>query len=121
MELLHHPSTKPIVVITGVTGFLGSHVLEQFLRDGTYAVRGTVRDKNSEEKIAPLKTALGHLFNSVTLVNADLLDANSLDQAIAGADYVVHTASPVTLKQPKDENILIKPAVEGTLAVMRAA
>lgn len=123
MELLQHPqSTKPIVVITGVTGYLGSHVLEQFLKDGTYAVRGTVRDKNNEEKIAPLRTALGQeLFHQLTLVNADLLDPVSIDHAIAGADYVVHTASPLPLKQPKDENLLIKPAVEGTLAVLRAA
>jgi len=34
---------------------------------------------------------------------------------------VVHTASPFPDNQPKDENVLIKPAVEGTLAVMRAA
>ncbi len=34
---------------------------------------------------------------------------------------MVHTASPFPLDQPKDENVLIKPAVEGTLAVVRAA
>jgi dihydroflavonol-4-reductase len=34
----------------------------------------------------------------------------------------VHTASPVPAKGlPKDENVLIRPAVEGTLAVLRAA
>jgi len=34
----------------------------------------------------------------------------------------VHTASPVpTGGLPKDENVLIRPAVEGTLAVLRAA
>ncbi|TNV77432.1 hypothetical protein FGO68_gene210 [Halteria grandinella] len=118
----HPQTTKPIVVITGVTGYLGSHCAEQFLKDGTYAVRGTVRDKNNEEKIAPLRNALGaELFSKLTLVNADLLDPASIDHAIAGADYVVHTASPNPMKQPKDENVLIKPAVEGTLAVMRAA
>ena len=35
--------------------------------------------------------------------------------------YVVHTASPFPSYEPKDENIVIKPAVEGTLSVMRAA
>lgn len=38
-----------------------------------------------------------------------------------GCDYVVHTASPFPLKTPTNENDLIKPAVEGTLAVVRAA
>ena len=37
-------------------------------------------------------------------------------------DYVVHTASPVPGKGVhKEENVLIRPAVEGTLSVMRAA
>jgi nucleoside-diphosphate-sugar epimerase len=49
------------------------------------------------------------------------LNPESLDKAIEGQDYVVHTASPFPLIVPKDENVLIKPAVEGTLAVLRAA
>jgi dihydroflavonol-4-reductase len=55
------------------------------------------------------------------LCEADLLKPDSLDAAISGCQYVVHTASPFTIESPKDENVLIKPAVEGTLAVMRAA
>ena len=41
--------------------------------------------------------------------------------ACAGCDYIVHTASPFPDSQPKNEDVLIKPAVDGTLAVMRAA
>lgn len=33
----------------------------------------------------------------------------------------MHTASPFPDNVPKDENVLIRPAVDGTLAVMRAA
>lgn len=55
------------------------------------------------------------------MVEADLLDEESLINAMEGAKYVVHTASPVSLEIPKDENVLIKPAVEGTLAVMKGA
>ena len=54
-------------------------------------------------------------------MNADLLDAESIDKALIGATYVVHTASPFPIEGPKNEDELIKPAVEGTLAVMRAA
>jgi dihydroflavonol-4-reductase len=49
------------------------------------------------------------------------LNEESLIQAIQGSTYVVHTASPFPLAAPKDENVLIKPAVEGTLSVCRAA
>jgi len=54
------------------------------------------------------------------LVEADLMDENSIMQAIEGSDYVVHTASPFPIVQPKDEDELIKPAVNGTLSVMKA-
>jgi len=35
------------VVITGVTGFVGSHICDYFLKDGTFDIRGTVRDLNN--------------------------------------------------------------------------
>jgi nucleoside-diphosphate-sugar epimerase len=86
------------VLITGISGFIGSQVCNYFLKDGGYTVRGTVRDKNNEEKIAPLKKAFGDDFDKIELRNADLLDADSLDKAIEGATYVVHTASPFHFK-----------------------
>ena len=49
-----------------------------------------------------------------------MLNAESLEKAIAGATFVVHTASPFPLKKPKHADDIIKPAVEGTLAVCRA-
>ena len=52
---------------------------------------------------------------------ADLLDPESIDRAVEGCNYVIHTASPLPVRPPKDENMLIKPAVEGTLTVLEAA
>lgn len=50
-----------------------------------------------------------------------MLDAESLDRAVQGCMYVVHTASPFPVAAPKHEDELIKPAVEGTLGALRAA
>ena len=36
-------------------------------------------------------------------------------------DYILHVASPFPAKAVSDENILIKPAVDGTLNVLKAA
>ncbi len=33
----------------------------------------------------------------------------------------MHTASPIPVIPPEDENLVIKPALEGTLAVLKAA
>ncbi len=41
--------------------------------------------------------------------------------AVRGCTYVLHVATPVPLKQPKDANEVLKPAVDGTLHVLRAA
>jgi nucleoside-diphosphate-sugar epimerase len=80
-----------------------------------------VRDKNNEKKLAPLKKAFGDNFSKLELAEADLLKPETLDEAVKGCDYLVHTASPFPLAVPDDENVVIKPAVEGTLAAMRAA
>ena len=54
---------KPTVVLTGVSGFIGSHVAKLYLEDGSFNVIGTVRDMHNEEKIAPLRKALGTHFD----------------------------------------------------------
>ena len=55
-------------MITGVSGYLGSHVAHVFLKDGGFDVRGTVRDPQNPKKIEPLKKAFGDLFKNLTLV-----------------------------------------------------
>lgn len=70
--------------------------------------------------MAPLKKALGDLFAKVEFVEADLLNPQSMEKAVEGCDFVVHTASPATINKPKHEDNLIKPAVEGTLAILKA-
>ena len=88
----------PLVTITGVTGYLGSQVLNEFLMlegKGMFRIRATVRDRNNQAKLAPLRKAFGDMFQSIEFVNADLTDPDSLDRASQGSKYVVHTASPV--------------------------
>jgi len=111
--------TKPLVTITGVSGFLGSQTCLVFLKDGKYRVRGTVRNVSNPAKIDPLRKAFGKYFEQLELVEADLLDEQSIVNAIAGSTYVIHTASPFYFTQQTKEE-LIKPAVNGTLAVMKA-
>lgn len=90
---------KPIVTITGISGYLGSRVCHEFLLDGTYQVRGTVRDKNNMKKMQPLIDAFGQeLFDMIDLREADLLNDDSMTKAMEGTHYIVHTASPVPLK-----------------------
>lgn len=50
-----------------------------------------------------------------------MLDKERWVQATEGIDYVLHIASPIPPGIPKDENEIIKPAVEGTVNVLEAA
>ena len=63
---------KEQVVITGVSGYVGSRVCLTFLQDGRYKVRGTVRNTKNPAKLEPLKAAFGELFDQLELVEADL-------------------------------------------------
>ena len=51
----------------------------------------------------------------------DLTDVASIHRAVKGCDYIVHSASPNPSKAPKDEQIVIRPAVQGTVELLNAA
>lgn len=112
------------ILLTGVTGYIAKHIALQLLEAG-YHVRGTLRDPaRSTEVIAalrPLLTDSGDLENRLTFVTLDLTADAGWDDAMAGVDVLMHTASPFPMRQPKDENDLIRPAVDGTLRALRAA
>ena len=42
---------KPVVLITGVSGFLGTNTAKVFLEDGGFKVKGTVRSTANESKL----------------------------------------------------------------------
>lgn len=41
----------PIVLVTGASGFIATHLIKQLLEQGRYHVRGTVRNKKREDKV----------------------------------------------------------------------
>lgn len=105
------------VLVTGITGYIGQHVGSELLNAG-YEVVGTMR---SQRKAAVARAALGDAGDRLTFVEADLLSDKGWDEAMAGVSYVLHVASPYVAAEPKDENELIEPAVEGTRRVIEAA
>lgn len=111
-------SEKPLLLITGINGFIGSWTTLRAVETGEYRIRGTVRDKDNEKKMATLREALGDAYDKIEFVNADLTDKKSLAAAAKGVDYVLHMASPFPATSPKNEDDVIKPAVEGTLGIL---
>jgi dihydroflavonol-4-reductase len=107
------------VLVTGISGYIGQHIGAELLRQG-YEVVGTVR---SASKTGPTMTAIAAAApaEGLSFAEADLLSDRGWDEAMEGCTYVMHVASPFVLKEPKDENELIAPAVEGTKRVLNAA
>jgi nucleoside-diphosphate-sugar epimerase len=113
-------SSHPPFVVTGASGYAASWVVYELLRRGA-TVRGTVRDPSNAVKCRHLREMAEGLPGSLELVQADLVDQGSFDQAVDGAGAVIHTASPFLIGKIKDaESQLIGPAVQGTRNVLDA-
>ncbi len=110
------------ILLTGISGFIAKHVAVKLLAAG-YAVRGSVRrlERADEVRAAIAPHVEVEALSRLTFVALDLEADAGWAQAMAGVDVLVHTASPFPVEQPKDEAVLIRPAVEGTLRALRAA
>jgi len=106
-----------IVVVTGATGFIASHIITFLLKEG-FTVRGTVRDAKDTKKTEFLKKL--DTDGRLSFYSANLIEEGSFDEAIKGSDYVIHTASPYTLNAKDPEKDLVDPAIRGTLTVLES-
>ncbi|MCA0931750.1 NAD-dependent epimerase/dehydratase family protein [Lutimonas saemankumensis] len=108
------------VLITGVSGYVGQHCAVELLNQG-YAVRGSVRSLSKTDKITDDIAKVIDPKGKLGYCELNLLEDEGWEEAMQGCDYVLHVASPFVTSQPKDENDLIRPAVEGTQRALKAA
>lgn len=107
------------VLVTGGTGYLAGWVITGLLQRG-YRVRTTVRslDRAQQVRDAVSGQAGEQAAATIEFAAADLLGDDGWDEAIAGADHVLHAASPMPFGAGVD---LITTAREGTRRVLGAA
>lgn len=109
------------VLVTGGSGFIGSHCIVQLLAAG-YRVRTTVRDLKREAQVRAMIAHAGvDAGERLSFFAADLGNDAGWAEAVAGCDYVLHVASPFPAAAPKNEDELIVPARDGAVRVLRAA
>jgi nucleoside-diphosphate-sugar epimerase len=109
------------ILVTGGSGFIGSHSILQLLAAG-HRVRTTVRSLEREGNVrAMLKQGGTEPGDRVSFVAADLENDAGWAEAAVDCDYVLHVASPLPPNVPKHEDELIVPARDGALRVLRTA
>ena len=112
--------SKDLVMVTGASGFLASHIILKLLKDG-FEVRGSVRSNAKADQIRQALERQGADTSSLSFVLLDLLKDEGWDAAMQDVKYLIHTASPFVTTIPKNPDVIIKPAVEGTSRAINAA
>lgn len=97
-------------LVTGATGFVGSAVVRQLLNAG-HSVRVMVRTQSALSNIKNL---------DVDIVEGDLAQPDTLQQAVHGCEVLFHVAADYRL-WARDSNVLYRVNVDGTKHLMLAA
>ena len=109
-----------IVLVTGISGFIASHVAAGLLSQG-YAVRGTVRNKVKGERIIKALAATGVDTSQLELIEADLGKDSGWKAAVKDCRFVQHIASPFPLDAPSNREALVPEARAGAMRVVEQA
>ena len=115
-------ASNELILVTGVSGYVGKWCAVKLLEKG-YRVRGTVRSKSKAQQVNDTIVRLlsAEAAARLDLVEADLLSDAGWPAALSGVSAVMHTATVVRADEPRDPNIVVRPAIEGTERVLRMA
>ncbi|KAF7340241.1 NAD-P-binding protein [Mycena venus] len=109
--------TLGVVLVTGITGFIGTHTALAFLEAG-YTVRGTARSAaKAEDWIARFSQ---HKAQYEYAVVEDIAASGAFDEAVKGCTIIAHIASPAHWNQNDNETDLLIPAINGTKNLLYA-
>ncbi|MEP0071539.1 MAG: NAD-dependent epimerase/dehydratase family protein [Marinomonas sp.] len=100
-----------ISLVTGANGHLGNNLVRELLEQGE-TVRAAVRDTNNAEIFSDL---------DCQLVEADMLDQDSMDKALMGVDVLYHVAAVFKHWAKDPEAEIVQTNIRGTEIVLAAA
>jgi len=107
------------ILLTGGSGFIAAHVLEQILEKG-HSVVTTVRSEDKAQKIRDAYKAQADRLEVVIVPDIAKEDAFDEVAKTPGLEVVLHTASPFHFNWTDPKTELIDPAVIGTTGILKA-
>ena len=107
------------VLVTGATGYIGLHCIQQLLDQG-YAVNGSLRSLERKDEIFESLESNNTSTEHLKLFSFNLNEDDGWDEGMEGCDYLIHVASPIALER-KSEDFFVKPAVAGVKRALKFA
>lgn len=107
-----------MILVTGATGLVGSHLLVQLLQENE-EVKALFRSEKQIEKVKNVFAFYNQttLFDKINWVKGDITDISSLEIAFENITHVYHCAALISF-DPNDEDELRKINIEGTANVV---
>ncbi len=116
-------NSQDMILVTGGTGLVGSHLLYDLVRSGQ-TVRALKRKKSSianvEKVFSYYSGSSKELMSRIDWIEADLMNIYSLLEALEGIEYVYHCAATVSF-EPRYEEEMMRSNIEGTANLVNAA
>ncbi|KFA45563.1 hypothetical protein S40293_06601 [Stachybotrys chartarum IBT 40293] len=106
------------VLVTGATGFIGAHVVDQLLSRGL-RVRGATRSAVKGQAMIEARQQYRGKLDFVQIADFDKVGV--FTDAVKEVDAVIHVASPFTYDTKNNEKELIIPAINGVVSILEAA
>jgi len=107
------------VLVTGATGFIGLHCIDQLLNQG-YAVNGSLRSPKRKDEIFNALKNKNTPTENLNLFIFNLTEDDGWDEGMKDCDYLLHIASPLSVKA-YDDDYFVKPAVAGVKRAFKFA
>ncbi|KDN62139.1 putative NAD dependent epimerase/dehydratase [Colletotrichum sublineola] len=111
-------TSNQTLLVTGANGYIGTHIVSYALERG-FNVRATAR---SEASFANLRALFPNFSDRLSFAIApDITKHESYRDAFTGVTGIIHAASPFILNPKNNETDLLRPAINGSVAILEAA
>ncbi|KAJ5101409.1 3-beta hydroxysteroid dehydrogenase/isomerase [Penicillium alfredii] len=112
------PQRLNCILVTGATGFIGAHVVDNLLARG-FSVRGATRSSQKGEQMKAARPQYASKLDFVVV--EDFTAIGVFDRVMEGIDAVIHVASPFFYDTTNNEEELILPAINGVKSILSAS